>query len=232
VAPPLLRKLIHLEKKALLDESDKLKVQEIKTAINNLPRPTKDFEMDKMMLLCGKLVDYELSGGQMDPDFSKSDLEEKGLNIVKEPFFQILLASPDSSFYVGLFKEVQKETEWYGFTQKRNSKTKNGVKTYTRRIICMNDGKNGVIPKKVFVDSGFKCFNAFQTNNMINAMKLEGWLQNYTISTLGLELPRVLHCVSGGGRVDKWVKGEDYIVGITYNLKGIEPFIINSNPTQ
>ena len=51
MAPPLLRKLIHLEKKALLDESDKLKVQEIKTAINNLPRPTKNFKMDEMIIV-------------------------------------------------------------------------------------------------------------------------------------------------------------------------------------
>ncbi len=232
MAPPLLKALIRLERNPTLSQEQENTKKDLEKQIDNLPKRTIDFKMDKMMLLCGKLVDYELSGGQMDPDFSKDDLEEQGLNIVNHSTFQSILASPDSSFYVGLFKEVQKKKEWYGFTQKRNSKVKNGVRTYTRRIICMDDGKNSVIPKNSFIESGFKCFEAFQTNNMINAMNLEGWLQDYTINTLGLELPRVLHCVSGGGRVDKWVKGEDYIVGISYNLKGIEPFIINSNPTQ
>jgi hypothetical protein len=137
-----------------------------------------------------------------------------------------------ASFYVGLSKKILVKEEWCGFSKLRNSKKdEEGNRSYTRRILCENDDLRSVITPARFEEHGFTKAVVLTTKNMLNAMKLEGWLQKHSINTLGLKVPHVLHCISGGGRTDKWVKGEDYVVFITYNLTGIAPFIINPNPT-
>ncbi len=151
-----------------------------------------------------------------------------GMELVEGKLKEIL-QSKTSAFYVFLSKKKTEDTEWYYFTQKRNSKEKNGVRTYTRRILCVNDNKRGIISPDTFAKV-FKPLYLKYSTNMFNMMKLEAWLQSYTIDECGEE-PRSLHCVSGGGRTDKWVMGEKHVVGITYNLDGISPFMINPEPT-
>ena len=200
--------------------------------IEDLKGLSSNFNWKTTITQCEDIVNFEDNGSKLEDDWSPEEVARIGNGLVDIQLKDIL-ASKCSSFYVFLSKEATKDQEWCGFIQKRNSKLVAGVRKYCRRILCLDDGMKGAIPIEKF-KKHFKPLILKHSDNMMNIMKLEAWLQNYTIFTLGLELPRVLHCVSGGGRTDKWVMGEKYVVGITYCMGGvasIKGIIINPEPT-